>query len=151
MKTCFFIGHRNAPESLRPLLDAVIERHIVQYGVANFVVGRYGSFDRLAAQALRDAKQRHPKIRLTLLVPYYDLIKPIELPPGFDDSLYPDGLELVPKRAMIMRTNRYMIQRSDYLIAYDAGHIGNTRELVKYARRREERGLIRIENLAEEN
>ena len=125
-----------------------MERHITEYGVTEFVVGRYGSFDRLAAQALREAKQRHPEIRLTLLLPYYDPTKPLELPSGFDGSLYPDGLERIPKRAAIIRANQYMICHSDYLIAYDVGRIGNTRKLVEYARRREEKGLIHVENVA---
>ena len=56
MKTCFFIGHRNAPESLTPLLDEAIERHITEYGVAEFVVGHYGNFDMMVAGAVRRAK-----------------------------------------------------------------------------------------------
>lgn len=38
MNTCFFIGHREAPESLLPELSAEIERHITEYGAINFVV-----------------------------------------------------------------------------------------------------------------
>lgn len=53
MSTCFFIGHREAPDSLLPQLSAEIERHITEYGVAAFVVGKYGRFDALAAKWLR--------------------------------------------------------------------------------------------------
>ena len=49
MKSCFFIGHRNAPETLLPLLASAVERHITEYGVDDFVVGHYGRFDALAA------------------------------------------------------------------------------------------------------
>lgn len=35
MSTCFFIGHREAPDSLRPQLSAEIERHITEYGVTD--------------------------------------------------------------------------------------------------------------------
>ena len=34
MPTCFFIGHREAPDSLLPQLSAEIERHITEYGVS---------------------------------------------------------------------------------------------------------------------
>ena len=71
MKTCFFIGHRDAPEALRPLLDAAVERHITEYGVTEFVVGHYGRFDYMAAGAVQAAKARHPDISLVLLLPYY--------------------------------------------------------------------------------
>ena len=148
MSICFFIGHRDTSSSILPKLRETVERHIADYGVTEFVVGRYGSFDSLAAQVVKEAKQRHPEIRLTLLLPYYDPIKPLELPSGFDGSLYPDGLEHVPRRAAIVRANQYMVCHSDYLIAYDAGRIGNTRKLVEYARHREVKGMIHVENLA---
>lgn len=60
MSTCFFIGHREAPDSLLPKLSAEIERHITEYGVTEFVVGRYGRFDSLAAKCVKAAKKRHP-------------------------------------------------------------------------------------------
>ena len=148
MAICFFIGHRDTPPSILPRLREAVERHITEYGVEEFVVGKYGSFDSLAAQAVREAKQRHSKIRLTLLLPYYDPHKTIELPGGFNSSLYPDGLEHTPRRAAIVSANQYMVCHCDFLIAYDAGRIGNTRKLVEYARHREQKGLIRVENLA---
>ena len=51
MSTCFFIGSHLASDALSPLLDAAIERHIVEYGVTEFVVGGYGRFDQLAAES----------------------------------------------------------------------------------------------------
>ena len=144
MKTCFFIGHRDAPESIYERLLSSVERHFSEYGVTDFVVGRYGNFDRLAARAVMEAKQRRSDVTLTLLMPYYRTDAEL-LPDGFDGSLFPDGLETVPKRAAILRANQYMIHHCDYLIAYDAGHIGNTRKLVAEAKRIE--GL-HIENVA---
>lgn len=46
-KTCFFIGHREAPDSILPTLIDEVERHITEYGVNSFVVGHYGQFDAL--------------------------------------------------------------------------------------------------------
>ena len=60
MKSCFFIGHREASEEVFPVLAEAVERHITQYGVTEFFVGCYGGFDRLAARAVIAAKQRHP-------------------------------------------------------------------------------------------
>lgn len=134
MKTCFFIGHRDAPESIYDRLLQAVERHISEYGVTDFVVGRYGNFDHLAALAVMEAKQHHHDVSLTLLMPYYRTdAEP--LPDGFDGSLFPDGLETVPKRAAILRANQYMIHHCDYMIVYDAGRIGNTRTLVYQAHR----------------
>lgn len=61
MASCFFIGHRDAPETLRELLDAAVERHITEYGVTEFVVGHYGRFDYMAASAVQRAKERRPQ------------------------------------------------------------------------------------------
>lgn len=144
MKTCFFIGHRDAPESIYERLLQAVERHISEYGVTDFVVGKYGNFDRLAACAVMEAKQHHSDVSLTLLMPYYRAdAEP--LPDGFDGSVFPYGLETVPKRAAILRANQYMIHHCDYMIVYDAGRIGNTRKLVADARKIES---LHIENIA---
>ena len=39
MKSCFFIGHREASEEIYPVLYAAVEQHIVEYGVTEFIVG----------------------------------------------------------------------------------------------------------------
>ena len=144
MSTCFFIGHRDAPDSLLPELSAEIERHITEYGAIDFVVGGYGHFDALAANCVKAAKKRHPEVTLTLLLPYHPYDRPIPTPPGFDGTFYPPGMETVPKRAAIVRANRYMIDHSDYLIAYAWHSASNAWDLVEYARRRERRGVIAI-------
>ncbi len=147
MGSCFFIGHREAGEDLWASLASIVERHITDYGVDSFTVGRYGRFDSLAGRVVVEAKERHPEIALHLLTPYHPYDRPIELPRGFDASFYPPGMESVPKRLAIVRANRYMVDNSDYLIAY-AWYPGNARELLEYAQAREKRGLIHIENLA---
>jgi len=140
---CFFIGHRDAPERVMEHLAEAVERHIVEYGVTEFVVGQYGAFDRMAARVVREAKQRHPEVSLVLLLPYY---RP-EVDTGlWDSTFYPPGMETVPKRVAIVRANRYMVDHSEYLIAYAKGP-GNSRELVEYAERRGKQ----VENLAEKD
>ncbi len=141
MCTCFFIGHREAPDTLLPVLAAEVERHIVEYGVTDFVVGKYGRFDSIAAHSVKEAKKRHPEVTLTLLLPYHPFDRPIPTP-GFDGTFYPPGMEAVPKRVAIVRANRYMVDHSGYLIAYAWHPASNARELVEYAQRREKRGSI---------
>ena len=117
MSVCFFIGHREAGEEVLPALAEAVERHITEYGVTEFVVGQYGNFDRLAAKAVKAAKKRHPAMTLTLLLPYHPYDRPIPVPEGFDRTYYPPGMETIPKRAAIIRANRYMVDNSAYLIA----------------------------------
>lgn len=149
MGICFFIGHREADDELIPALTAAVERHITEYGVTSFMVGRYGNFDKLAARTVIDAKKRHPEVTLTLLLPYHPFDRPIPVPKGYDSTFYPPGMENVPKKYAIVRTNRYMVDHSGYLIAFTWHAASNSRELVEYARRREEKGLIHVQNLAD--
>lgn len=151
MNTCFFIGHREASEELFPVLTEVVERHIIEYNVTDFVVGQYGNFDKLAAKAVRVVKKRHPTVTLTLLLPYHPYDRPIPVPKGFDRTYYPPGMETVPKRAAIVRANRYMVDNSTHLIAYVWHPGSNARNLLEYAQTKSRNRMIRIENLAAPN
>lgn len=138
MNTCFFIGHHDAPESIYPSLLAAVEQHIVEYGVTEFVVGRYGAFDRMTARAVRSAKEGHPTVKLTLLLPYHpSTYKPEQAADfaGYDGTCYPAGLESVPRRCAIVRANRAMAEQSTHLIAYLRHPTGNTAAIVNHARR----------------
>lgn len=133
IKSCFFIGHREASEEIYADLRAAVERHIVEFSVTEFIVGHYGGFDRLAARAVTEAKITHPEVTLTLLLPYHPAERPVVAPEGFDGTYYHPDMERVPRRVAIVRANRYMIDHEDYLIAY-AWHPGsNARDLAEYA------------------
>ena len=136
MQTCFFIGHREAPDDLYPALYDAVLRHIETYGVIDYVVGHYGRFDALAASAVRAAKKIHPEVQLTLLLPYHPSEREVWQPDQYDSLFYPPGMETVPRRAAIVRANRYMVDHSTHLIAYAWHPASNARELVEYAMRR---------------
>ena len=141
-KSCFFIGNRHAPADIKGQLTEVVEKHITEYGANTFTVGHYGAFDSMAIGVLRALKKSYPDIVLYLLAPYA-LNQNREAPEGFDGTFYPEGLETVPLRYAIVQANRYMVQNSDYLITY-CHHVGNTRNIVEYAQRREKKGLIKV-------
>lgn len=145
MFSCFFIGHGHTGQEVYPLLAGAVERLILD-GVEEFLVGRYGQFDAMAARAVRTAKERHASVTLLLLEPYY---RPEAAPPeGFDAVYYPPGLETAPKRAAIARANRAAVDGSTHLLAY-VKRPGRARDVLEYALRRERRGLICVLNLAQ--
>lgn len=148
MKSCFFIGHREADERLLPMLQECVERLIAEEQVRYFYVGGYGGFDRIASTAVKEAKKQYPGISLMLVLPYHPAERAVVVPEGFDGTYYPDGLENVPKRYAIVRVNRIMVDTSDWLVAYVRYGGSNSGKLMEYAKRREKRGLIRIINLA---
>ena len=147
MKSCFFIGHREASSELLPILTQVVEKHISEYGVTEFIVGGYGRFDHLAAKAVISLKQQYPQITLSLLIPYHPAERSVKTPPGFDNTYYPPGMEKVPRRLAIVQANRYVVEHTDYLIAYAWHLASNARNLVNYA---EKRGIT-ITNLGYSN
>ena len=68
-KSCFFIGHRDANVNIYPSLLSEVERHVTEYGVTDFFVGHYGSFDRMAAQAVKEVKAHYSEVRLIWCCP----------------------------------------------------------------------------------
>ena len=144
MKSCFFIGHREASSDIFPALSEAIELHILEFGVTEFIVGNYGGFDHMAAKAVIAAKERHPNITLSMLIPYHPAERPVLLPQGFDNTFYPPGMEKVPRRSAIVRANHYMVDHVDYLIAYVWHPASNARDLMEYAQKRERRNLISL-------
>ncbi len=92
LASCFFISHRDAPDTLRPFIYEAVLFHIVSFGVSDFVVGHYGNFDSMAAQAVIADKRLYPDISLTLLIPYHPSTQPVEIRDGFDGSHYPPDM-----------------------------------------------------------
>ena len=149
MKSCFFIGHREADERLLPILTAAIERLITEEQVLFFYVGGYGGFDRIAATAIKRMKLQHPEITLMLVLPYHPAERPIETPYGFDGTYYPEGLEKVPRRYAIVRANEIMARQSDWLISYVRHGASNSRRILEYAQK-QGTACININDLLED-
>lgn len=149
MKSCFFIGHREADERLIPILTKVIERLIVEDQVLHFYVGGYGGFDRIAASAVKRVKVHYPEITLTLVLPYHPGERPTEIPYGFDGTYYPEGLEKVPRRYAIVRANEIMVKQSDWLVSYVRHGASNSRRILEYAEK-QGTACININDLLED-
>ena len=150
-KNCFFIGHREADERLLPNLIETIQQLVTEDRVRYFYVGGYGGFDRIAGMAVKEVKKQHPDITLHLVLPYHPAERPVETPPGYDGTYYPEGLEGVPRQFTIVRANKILVDNCDWLITYVRHGASNSRKILEYAKRREKKGLIRVVNLAEEN
>ena len=130
-------------------LELVIDRLIRDENVRYFYVGGYGGFDRIAATAVKRAKQKYPDITLMLVLPYHPAERAIPTPDGIDGTYYPEGLENAPRRYAIVRTNQIMVNTCECLVCYVRHGASNSRNLLEYARRREKKGLIQIINIGE--
>ena len=143
------MGHREADERLLPRLELIIDRLIAEEKVRYFYVGGYGGFDRVSAAAVKHIKQKYPDITLMLVLPYHPAERPTEAPNGFDGTYHPEGLENTPRKYAIVRTNQIMVDTSDWLVCYVRHGASNSRNLLEYARRREEKGMIQVINIGE--
>jgi len=145
-QTCCFFGHRDANAEIYSALYSEIEKHITRYNVTTFYVGGYGGFDRMSAGALKTLKGKYPHIEIILVLAYLPTKKKTEYESDiYGSTLYPEGLEAVPKRFAIARRNRWIAERSDYLIAYVRESCGGAYEALRYAKRKRKK----VVNLAD--
>lgn len=136
MTSCFMIGHRECMGDILPRVEAAAEWVVQEKGVDTFFIGHYGGFDRIAAAAIRQVKQRNPQVKLVMVLPYHPASRPIELPNGFDESYYPEGMERVPLRYAIVQANRRMVDQADFLIVAVSHPASNAKAITDYAARR---------------
>ena len=115
MAVCTFFGHADTTEKIVPILQAEIVRLIENREVTHFFVGNHGNFDRLVAHTLKELKQRYPHINYTIVLAYFPVSPNIY---DQENSLYPVGIESVPKRFAILWRNRWMLDRSQFVITY---------------------------------
>jgi hypothetical protein len=147
MSACYFLGHRDAPETLLPALRNAITYHIQVESVDTFIVGNYGAFDRMAQRTLANTRQDFPQLTLLLALAYHPGTKQLPLPKGFDNFYYPESQDRVPRRAAIVQLNRTLICESSHLITYVRYISGGAYAALEFAQAREQRGLLKITRL----
>ena len=116
--TATFFGHRNAPDTIKPILRKAIVDLIENRGVDLFYVGNQGSFDRTAISVLRGLKEEYPKIQYYVVLAYVPHNKErLGLEEG-DSTVYPECLDKTPPKYAIIKRNRWMLERADFVITY---------------------------------
>ena len=131
--SCCFFGHRDAPESIKPKLKEHIIRLIIEYNVTVFYVGNNGSFDSIVTSVLKDVVNEYPDISFNIVLAY--------LPSKRDEeqeknTLYPFGIESVPKRYCISWRNKWLINHSQYVICYVTHITGGASKFMEMALKR---------------
>lgn len=141
--TVVFIGHRYIESSfaVEKKLDRLIADLLGQHEYVEFLVGRDGEFDQLAASAVRRAKRVYGSDNSALVwVMAYESAEYKNNEASFDD--YYDEIEICDKsaqshfKAAIQIRNQNMVDRSDMLIAYVSRDTGGAAQAVKYAVKR---------------
>ena len=116
MGTCTFFGHRDAPFDVTHavLREAVVEL-IEKCAVSDFYVGNEGCFDRMVQTVLAGLEKKYPHIRCCIVLAYHPRGRKSEYPPPLE-TIYPEELTVVMPRFAIPARNRWMLDRSDYVV-----------------------------------
>ncbi len=131
-----FCGHKNVYQTERVSQQVKqIVSSLVKEGADTFLLGGYGSFDSIAAVAVRDLKKEYPGLRSVLVLPYLNRDYNTSL---YDESIYPP-IEDVPKRFAISRRNEWMVEKADVIIAYVDHDWGGAATTLRYAERKKKR------------
>ena len=114
---CVFFGHREVEHDISAALHETVRDMIQTHGIRTFWCGNKGEFDRLAARAVFDLQSEFPDIEL-LYIRAYMPKQGESLPDYYTDSIYPEGLETVPKRFAVSHRNKWMVKHCDAAITY---------------------------------
>ena len=134
MIVCTFFGHSTCPENIREKLRERIVDLIETEEVSLFYVGHQGEFDRMVCSLLRELKKKYD-IDYAIVLAYLPEKCSAADTRDLSDTLFPDGIEKVPKRFAIVWRNRWMLQRSDYVITYVRRSWGGAAQFAELAQR----------------
>ncbi len=130
-----FFGHRDTPQTVRPVLERVLTDLIENEGTDVFYVGHQGAFDAIVLQTLKWLSPVYPEISFDVVLAY--------MPFGRDDphiehaeTFFPDSLDDVPRRYAIDRRNRWMVEEADTVVTYAPRTFGGAAKFKALAERK---------------
>lgn len=144
--TVCFLGHRSVknPLEIERKLYVLIRDLMKEKEYVEFILGRSGEFDNLAASVVRFAQNSIRCDNSELVWMQYQMCKN-EVESDYDRiEICEKALKCCPEQAIIER-NKYMIDRSDMVISYLPRFGGDAYQSVLYAWRRGKQ----IHNVAE--
>lgn len=127
---CTFFGHKDTPKEIEPALRSTLIDLIENKNVNVFYVGNNGSFDTMVRRQLEDLSQLY-SITYSVVLAYLPTAKN-----KYDDlsnTIFPEGLETVPKRFAISWRNKWMIQQSDIIVTYVTYSFGGAAQFKEMA------------------
>lgn len=129
---CTFFGHKDTPETVKPLLRETIIDLIEKHGANKFYVGNNGHFDGMAASVLKELKEIYPNIEYHVVLAYLrnDGCK------NEHPTEFPEGIESSPPKFAIDFRNKWMLNKADTVIAYITHGWGSAAKFAGQAKRK---------------
>ncbi len=129
---CTFFGHKDTPKEIEPTLRSTLIDLIENKNVTVIYVGNNGNFDTMVRSQLEDLSQIYP-ITYSVVLAYLPTEK--NRYDNLTNTIYPEGLETVPKRFAISWRNKWMIQQSDVVVTYVTHNFGGAWQFKEMADR----------------
>lgn len=114
--TCTFLGHRDTPSSVEPILRSILIDLIENQNASLFYLGNQGNFDRIAQRVLLQLKENYSYIRFFIVLAYRPSLK--NCSDKDNNTIYPEVLETTPLKYAISKRNQWMIDHSDFVVTY---------------------------------
>ncbi len=111
--TCTFFGHRDTPKEKEPILKSTLIDLIENKKVDTFYVGNNGNFDNMVRSVLSELSIIYP-IKYYIVLSYL----PKKETENSEYAILPNGIEAVPPRFAISYRNKWMIEKSDFVVTY---------------------------------
>ena len=132
--TVTFFGHKDTPASTEHLLKATLISLIENDNADTFYVGHNGAFDFMAHRQLRELSKKYP-ITYTIVLSHL----PSDSKNFDDNTLFPEGIELVHPKFSICWRNNWMITHSDIVVTYVSHNFGGAAKFQKTAEKKQKR------------
>ena len=136
MLYCCGFGHREVFKNIEKELYNTVIKLIAESSVTVFYTGGNGEFDMQFASAVRRAQKTYSEVKLYLVKPY--MMAALNKDKEFYEEYY-SGI-IIPQELMgchpkgaITKRNRWMVENSDYVIAYVPRGFGGAYSAVKQA------------------
>ena len=129
MGNCCFFGHKQIRKSIDKILKETIRELISEKDIDTFYVGNNGAFDLHVSAILEELKNEIPNIKYNIVLAYLNTPRASYN----DNTIYPEGLESVPKRFAVYKRNLWMLKQCDYVVAYIEHPFGNAEKFVDIA------------------
>lgn len=136
MLACTFFGHRDTPQIIEPCLRSVLIDLIENKKVNMFYLGNQGSFDYLVRKNLELLKHDYPHIGYAVVLAYMPVKKDSFDCEMYSDTIFPEGLENTPPKYAISKRNKWMIDKSDYVVSYVTNSFGGAAQFAKLAEKK---------------
>lgn len=132
-KACCLFGHRDCFALKESCLTDAIEEQISK-GVSVFYVGNQGQFDAAARRILKKLQIKYPCLRYAVVLAY--LPEKRDTYEVYSDTIYPEGVESVPRKFAISKRNQWMIAQAEVCVCYINRTWGGAYNSVKTAQKR---------------